>query len=105
MADHGTGTNNRGNTASVGTSASEIVPAADAGSATLPRTVAVQNVDPANTVYIGFGSDVTTANGWRMSPNEAITLELMYFDSLYAISSGGATDVRILVLNAGNTVI
>ena len=102
MADHGTGTNNRGNTASVGTSASEIVGRATAGNSNEKRVIALQNADASNTVYIGFGSDVTTANGWRMSPNEALTIELMYFDTLWAIGDG-TVDVRILALNAGGT--
>ena len=100
MSGHGEGSNNRGNTVSLSAGSVEVVGKASAGSATFPRTVAVQNVHSSHVAYLGFSSAVTVANGWRLLPGESITFDLMEFDSLWALSNNAA-EIRVLVLNAG----
>ena len=61
--------------------------------------ITIQNVHESAYVYIG-GEGVTSLNyGYRISPNNAWSIELPSRDSLYAISS--VNDSKIAVLTTG----
>lgn len=100
MGAHGLQGNNRGNVNTLGITAEKILDRAPGGTTTFPRTVALQNVHGSHVAYLGFGDELTVENGWRLLPGESVTLDLMGFDELWAISNNSA-ELRILVLNAG----
>ncbi len=102
MADNGTGTNNRGNTQTLSTAAAEVFAAGTEGTKTNPRATAIQNIDASINIYIGFGSDLTTSNGWRLLPGESFPADLFYFDSIWAIAASGTPEIRWIAL--GQTV-
>ena len=56
------------------------------------RTVTIQNLG-ANDVYIG-GEDVTTVNGYKVSANTALTLELS--GELWAVTESTTENVRTI---------
>jgi hypothetical protein len=61
--------------------------------------ITIQNVHESAYVYVG-GEGVTSLNyGYRISPNNAWSIELPSRDSLYAISS--VNDSKIAVLTTG----
>ncbi len=99
MADHGTGTNNKGNTQTLTTAAAEVFSTDVQGSADNPRWTAIQNIDTTITVYVGYGADLTTSNGWRLLPGESISMPLKSFDTVYAIASSGTPEIRWLAIN------
>jgi len=100
MADHGTGTNNTGNTQTLSTAAASVFAAGGTqGSHTNPRSVAIQNIDSAINIFIGFGTDLTAANGWRLQPGETFTADLYKFDAIYAIAASGTPEIRWIALN------
>ncbi len=102
MADHGTGTNNRGNTQTLSTAAAEVFATGREGTRSNPRSVAIQNIDASINVFIGFGSDLTTSNGWRLLPGEAWYGDLKWYDSVWAIGASGTPEIRWLAM--GQTV-
>ena len=66
--------------------------------------ITIQNVHESAYVYIG-GEGVTSLNyGYRISPNNAWSIELPSRDSLYAISSVNDSKVAVLKtsLDTGN---
>jgi hypothetical protein len=61
--------------------------------------ITIQNVHESAYVYVG-GEGVTSSNyGYRISPNNAWSIELPSRDSLYAIST--VNDSKIAVLTTG----
>lgn len=79
-------------TAIVGTAVSEIV-----GPSSNSQYVYVQNgdFDGTDEIYIG-GAAVGTADGFRVWRDANTVLQIEGGDSLYAISTGTATTVRII---------
>tara|TARA_R110000824_G_scaffold208303_1_gene393884 strand:- start:784 stop:1191 length:408 start_codon:yes stop_codon:yes gene_type:complete len=63
------------------------------------RAVSVLNNSTADTVYVGFDPAMTTATGWPLSAGGSISFDLNGEVLLYGVSSGSATDVRILELS------
>jgi hypothetical protein len=58
--------------------------------------ITIQNVDTSAIVYIG-GSGVTSLNyGYRISPNNAWSIELSGKDGLYAITDTNGSKVAVL---------
>lgn len=58
--------------------------------------ITIQNVDTSALVYIG-GTDVTTSNyGYRISPNNAWSIELSGLDALYAITDTDESQIAVL---------
>lgn len=58
--------------------------------------ITIQNVDTAALVYIG-GVDVTASNyGYRISPNNAWSIELSGLDALYAITDTDESQIAVL---------
>jgi hypothetical protein len=58
--------------------------------------ITIQNVDSSAIVYIG-GSGVTALNyGYRISPNNAWSIELSGVDALYAITDTNGSKVAVL---------
>lgn len=62
------------------------------------RTVYLHNGGTGK-VYLG-GSAVTTATGFHLANNEAITIELPQGETLYGISAGSNQSVSILFPNS-----
>jgi hypothetical protein len=61
--------------------------------------ITVQNTDNAAIVYIG-GADVTSEDfGYRLSPDNAFSIELSGKDALYAISDTNGSVVAVLKTN------
>lgn len=89
-----------GNTFTATTSAAEIIPAANHH-----RSVAIQNIDSINPLYIGghTGAALTAANGWRLAAGESIAFDLHPLASIYAIS-GGTVEGRFLVVEGISSV-
>lgn len=66
--------------------------------------ITIQNTDPTAIVYIG-GEGVTSSNyGYRISPNNAWSIELSGHDAIYAISDTNGSAVAVLKtsLESGN---
>jgi hypothetical protein len=58
--------------------------------------ITIQNVHASAIVYIG-GEGVTSSNyGYRISPNNAWSIELSGLDSLYAISNTDQSQIAVL---------
>ena len=53
--------------------------------------------DGSSVTYVG-GSDVTTANGIKLSKTNQTIFELYEFDELHAISDSASGEVRVLVV-------
>lgn len=82
---------------SVGTSAAEIV--ATTSDPSPRRQVWITNAHASNTLYVGFGSDMTTANGFPLAAGSApVVFVLENNVTVYGIASGASTDVRVLVV-------
>lgn len=61
--------------------------------------ITIQNVHATAYVYVG-GEGVTSSNyGYRISPNNAWSIELPGKDSLYAISDVNGSSAAILITN------
>lgn len=71
-----------------------------AGTPTVPLRVQIENTDATNPIYIG-GSGVTSATGIKVAAGALWPLEgpieVVGNDSLYAIATGGAVNVNVLV--------
>ena len=65
----------------------------------MPRYITVHNNHVSQTLYLGWGSDVSTSNGLPVPAGEYRTLRVWYDDELWAIASGAATDARVYVLH------
>ena len=78
------------NADTVTTTPAEIV-AAD----TTRRSVAIQNLDTSNPVYIG-DSGVTTANGFKIAPDSGLVIDKSATASIWAVSAAGTPELRIL---------
>jgi hypothetical protein len=66
--------------------------------------ITIQNVDASAIVYIG-GIGVTSTNyGYRLSADNAFSIELSGFDALYAITNTNGSKVSVLQtsLESGN---
>ena len=61
--------------------------------------ITIQNVHATAYVYVG-GPGVTSSNyGYRISPNNAWSIELPGKDALYAISDTNGSSVAVLITN------
>tara|TARA_R110002096_G_scaffold289124_1_gene483355 strand:- start:9414 stop:9821 length:408 start_codon:yes stop_codon:yes gene_type:complete len=63
------------------------------------RAISVLNNSTADIVYVGFDPAMTTVTGWPLSAGGSISFDLNGEVLLYGVSSGSATDVRILELS------
>ncbi|CAB4164766.1 hypothetical protein UFOVP828_110 [uncultured Caudovirales phage] len=60
--------------------------------------ITVQNVNSEGYVYLGGANTVSSANyGYRISPDNAFSVELGGYDHLYAIASSNNLPVAILI--------
>lgn len=57
----------------------------------------MQNVNASGYVYLGTSTVSSTNYGFRLYPNQAISIELNGRDSIYAIAS--ASDMKVAVLS------
>jgi hypothetical protein len=58
--------------------------------------ITIQNVHNSALVYIG-GEDVTSSDyGYRISPNNAWSIELSGYDALYAITDTNESQIAVL---------
>lgn len=64
------------------------------GTASKHQLYAIRNTDPSAIVYLG-GDDVTTANGFPVLPDEAVTVPVAGREQLYAVATATA-EVRVL---------
>ena len=69
------------------------------GSIDMPRHITVHNNHGSQTLYLGWGSDVSTSNGLPVPAGEYRTLRAWYDDELWAVASGADTDTRVYVLH------
>ena len=84
-------------TVSVGTTAAEIVTTSSDPSPR--RQVWIQNADSSNDLYVGFGSDMTTANGIKLAVGaQPLVFVLENNVTVYGIASGASTDVRVAIV-------
>jgi hypothetical protein len=72
----------------VNTTAAVVVPA-------LPGDQSVYLHSASGTIYIG-GSDLTTANGYRMDNGDKLTIMVGDHEPLYAITSSGTSSLYVL---------
>lgn len=87
----------------VGSSASEIIAANPKGNgtATFPRSVLITNTHATDTLYVGFDSTTSAANGTPVAAGGSLAMSLTFMDSVWAIRGGSNDiDVRILDLHA-----
>lgn len=61
--------------------------------------ITLQNVNTSGYIYVG-GEDVSsTSYGFRISPNQALSVELTGKSTLYAIASAGGLNMAVLKTN------
>lgn len=61
--------------------------------------ITIQNVSDSGYIYLGGDDTVTsTSYGYRLSPNQAWSVELPGMDALYAISSVDAMSIAVMEL-------
>lgn len=58
--------------------------------------VCVKALVPGQTMYLGISSAVTTSNGWPMTDNESLCLEVINANQIYGIASAAAQAVAVL---------
>lgn len=61
--------------------------------------ITIQNVDSAAIVYIGGAGVSSSSYGYRISPNNAWSIELSGKDALYAITDTNGSQVAVLKTN------
>jgi hypothetical protein len=64
-----------------------------------PRQVTVHNAHATQVLYVGFGSDLSTANGLPIPAGTYKQFLLTYVDEVWAIASGASTSARVAVLH------
>lgn len=69
------------------------------GAAGFPRQCYIHNNHPTQVLYLGFGSDLTTASGFPLQPSEHLVFMLHHTDEMWAIASGASTSARVAVLH------
>lgn len=62
------------------------------------RTISISNANSSGTLWIGFSSGVTTANGYPLLINTSKDFNLAATIDLWAVGSTSGTDIRILEL-------
>src|SRR5215831_6678506 len=67
-----------------------------AGSVNDPVAVTIQNLDAANPIYIG-AVGVTAASGTRLAPQASLNFVVVGNQSQYAVATGAAVTVAVLV--------
>jgi hypothetical protein len=65
----------------------------------LPRVVSVYNSHGSQVLYVGWGSDVSTANGLPVPVGESRKFRLSYLDEMWAIASGAGTVALVTVVH------
>ena len=61
------------------------------------RGIAISNNSNSHTLYVGFDSGVTTANGYPVGPGTSLPMDINCDIKLYGVAQAGHTlDVRIL---------
>lgn len=59
--------------------------------------ITIQNSNNSGYIYVGTESVSSTAYGYRLLPNHAISIELNGRDSLYAIASASGMKAAVLI--------
>ena len=92
-----------GNTALVGAQSGGvlIVPAAHHH-----RSVIVQNISPVSNLYVGSSSGLSSLNGFRLLPNESLSLELHPLATIHVTIAPGAdmAECRFLILTGTSSL-
>lgn len=78
---------------SVGTTATALAAYEHAGRT--GNSIAVQNVDSTNAVYLG-ASGVTTGTGYKLTAGSSIAFDLDDGETLYAIAASGTVTIHTL---------
>lgn len=63
-----------------------------------PNSLCIQNTSLDKFVYVGGPSVSSTSYGYRLSPNQAITMDLDPYDKIYVMGDSGST-AAILILD------
>ena len=62
-------------------------------------TLVIQNINATGYIYIGNGSVSATNYGFRISPNQAFTIELSSSEDMYALASESGMSVAIMEIS------
>jgi len=60
------------------------------------RALSIRNNSALNTLYLGFNSTVTTANGFPLRAGESIPFDFTASIMIFGIADNAGTDVRII---------
>ena len=63
------------------------------------RDITLQNVNTSGYIYIGESSVTSSNYGYRISPNTAISFELLDQDEIFAISENNAMNLAVISVN------
>jgi hypothetical protein len=63
------------------------------------RDITLQNVNASGYIYIGDSSVTSSNYGYRISPNTAISFELLDQDEIFAISENNAMNLAVISVN------
>lgn len=62
-------------------------------------TLVIQNINATGYIYIGNGSVSATNYGFRISPNQAFTIELSSSEDMYALASEAGMSVAVMEIS------
>ena len=62
-------------------------------------TLVIQNINTTGYIYIGNGSVSATNYGFRISPNQAFTIELSSSEDMYALASEAGMSVAVMEIS------
>jgi hypothetical protein len=83
----------------VGTSSAPLVLRTVGGDASTPKQVTVHNAHASQLLYVGFGSDVSAANGLPIPAGTYKQFALFATDEMHAIASGASTSARVGIVH------
>jgi len=69
------------------------------GDANVPRQVTVHNAHASQVLYVGWGSDLSTANGLPIVAGSYKQFLLHTTDEMWGIASGASTSARVGILH------
>jgi hypothetical protein len=81
------------------TSAAEIVTRGGPGDAGNPRQVTLHNADASLVIYVGFGEDVSSANGMPIPAGGYKQFLLHHYDEMHGISASGTPSLRVAIVH------
>ena len=62
-------------------------------------TLVIQNINASGYIYIGNAGVISSNYGFRLSPNQAFTIELPSSQNLYAIASDPGLSVSVMEIS------